>query len=163
MPGFEFHEAAIQISSLRIFHISTDPIIHLSGPFFVAGNQSVADADDATGMPGNIFLVRDDNDGVAFPEKFVKQRHDFRAGLGIEVARRLVGQQDGRFVDQRAGDGHALALAAGEFIGLVMNAVGQADLRQRLEGEAAAFLGGHARRKSAAIPHCAARSSAPAG
>ena len=96
------------------------------------------------GVPGDVFLVRDDDDGVAFPRKLLEQRHDFRAGLGIEIAGRLVGQQDGRLVDQRAGDGDALALAAGKFVGLVMNAVGQADLRQRLQRHLAPFLGGHA-------------------
>ncbi len=86
----------------------------------------------AAGMPGDVLLMCNNNDGVAFPPEFFKQRHDFLAGLGIEVACRFVGQQEGRFVDQGAGDGHALALAAGKFVGFVMNAVGQADLRQRV-------------------------------
>ena len=47
---------------------------------------------------------------------------------------------DGR-IDQGAGDGHALALAAGHFVGLVVDAVGQADAGQRLQRDAFAFVG----------------------
>ena len=66
-----------------------------------------------------------------------EQRHDFRAGFGIEISRRLVREQDGRLVHQRAGDGDALALAAGKFVGLVMNAVGQADVAPALRARSA--------------------------
>src|SRR5665213_729021 len=61
---------------------------------FIARNQPVADADDATGLPGDIFLVRYHNDRMAAPGKLLEQRHDFRAGLGIKISRRLVGQQN---------------------------------------------------------------------
>ena len=44
--------------------------------------------------------------------KLGKQRHDFRAGLRIEISGRLVGEQDRGIVDERACDRHALALAA---------------------------------------------------
>ncbi len=44
------------------------------------------------------------------------------AGGGIQVARGLVGQQHRRINAERAGDGHALALAAGKFIGQVIQA-----------------------------------------
>ena len=111
---------------------------------FVAGDQAVADADDAPRMPGDVLLVRDDNDGVALLRELLEQRHDFLAGLGIEIAGRFVRQQDGRLVHQRAGDGHALALAAGKFVGLVMNAVGQADVAQRLQRHLPALVGRHA-------------------
>ena len=47
------------------------------------------------------------------------QRFDFRthlhAQLGVEVAQRLVQQHDLRLVDERAGEGDPLLLAAGEF------------------------------------------------
>jgi len=53
-----------------------------------------------------------------------EQRHDFGAVLEsrLPVGRR---RADGGLVDERAGDGHALALAAGKFVGLVMDAIGQ--------------------------------------
>src|ERR1039458_9967859 len=53
-------------------------------------------------------------------------------------------RSDGRFVDQGGGNGHALALTAGKFVGLVMYAVGQTDLRERVERDLAALLRGHA-------------------
>ena len=76
--------------------------------------------------------------------QFREQGHDLGAGLGVEVPGRLIGQQDGGPVDQRAGDGNALALAAGELVGFVMNAVSQADLGERLERDLAALVRRHA-------------------
>jgi hypothetical protein len=46
----------------------------------------------------------------------------------VERAGRLVGQHQLRIVDQRAGDGHALLLAAGKLRRMVVHALGQADL-----------------------------------
>ena len=48
-----------------------------------------------------------------------KTRHDLGAGLRVEVARRLVGQQDRRIVDERARDRHALPLTARQLVGPV--------------------------------------------
>jgi len=48
----------------------------------------------------------------------VEEGHDLVAGLGVEVSGGLVGEDDGGVIDQGAGDGDALALAAGEFVGL---------------------------------------------
>ena len=50
----------------------------------------------------------------------VEQLHDPDRGLGVEVAGRLVGQQQRRVVDERARDRHALLLAAGELVGEVV-------------------------------------------
>src|ERR1035437_3993876 len=111
------------------------------GNFLIARDQSVADADDALRVQGHFLLVRDDDDGVAPVGKALEQRHDFRAGLGIEISRRLVREQDGRFVHKRTRDGDALTLSAGKFVRLVMHTVGQADAGQRFKRELAAFLG----------------------
>ena len=43
-----------------------------------------------------------------------QQREDLAAGRGVEVAGRLVGEHHARPRDERAGDGHALLLAAGQ-------------------------------------------------
>ena len=48
------------------------------------------------------------------------QAQDLGAGVSVEVAGRLVGEQDRRIDRQRAGDGDALALAAGELVGQVV-------------------------------------------
>ena len=49
-------------------------------------------------------------------------------GVRVEVAGRLVGQHAGRLGDQRAREGAALALAAGELARLVLEALAEADL-----------------------------------
>ncbi len=69
----------------------------------------------------------------------VEQRHDLDAGLGVEVAGRFVGQDDGGPVDQGAGDGDALALTAGELVGLVVHACFQADVGEDFFGALDAF------------------------
>ncbi len=52
------------------------------------------------------------------------------AQLGVEIGQRLVQQDDGRVVDERAGERDALLLAAGE---LVRKALGEVPERQLLE------------------------------
>ena len=70
-----------------------------------------------------------------------EQVHHLAAGARVEIARRLVGQQDRRLVGQRAGDGHALLLAAGELRGMVGRPRFQADLLQQLADALAALVG----------------------
>ena len=59
--------------------------------------------------------------------QLVEQAHHVRARSGIEVARRLVRQQQGRPAGQRPRNRHALLLAAGKLGRLVIHAVKQAD------------------------------------
>ncbi len=44
---------------------------------------------------GDVGLVRDEDDGVALGMQSVEEGHDLVAGLGVEVAGGLVGQDDG--------------------------------------------------------------------
>src|SRR5689334_22858647 len=88
----------------------------------VAGDDAVANGDDTMSVLGDIRLVGDEDDGVAPSVEFIKEGHDLVAGLGVEVAGGLVGEDDGGVVDKGTGDGHALALTAGELIGLVEHA-----------------------------------------
>src|SRR5690349_16943521 len=84
------------------------------------------------GVLRDVVFVGDKNDGVALTVKIREESHDFFAGLGIKVARRLVSQNDGWRIDQGAGNSDALALTAGKFIRLVIHAVGELDAGQRL-------------------------------
>ena len=59
--------------------------------------------------------------------QLAEQVQDFGSRVAVEVAGRLVGQDQRGLVDQRAGDGHALLLAAGEFGRLVVQPVAQAE------------------------------------
>src|SRR5207245_1974726 len=73
----------------------------------------------------HVVFVRDDDDGVAAVVERAEEVEDLAARLRIEVPRRLVGEQQGRFVHQSAGNGHALSLPAGELVRLVMHPVAQ--------------------------------------
>ena len=57
--------------------------------------------------------------------QILHQRQDVGAGLRVEVAGRLVGQQDRRIHGQRARDRDALALAARELVGKMIQARAQ--------------------------------------
>ena len=63
-----------------------------------------------------------------------------RAGARVEVAGRLVGEHDRRPADERAGDGHALALAAGQLRRAVVERGGRGrPARSASRGRAAAL------------------------
>jgi len=49
-----------------------------------------------------------------------KKRHDIVARCRVQRSGGFVGQEQRRLIDQRAGNGHALALASGEFVGFVI-------------------------------------------
>ena len=68
----------------------------------------------AADAANQLAVVRRDDDGRAARVDLAKQIHDLERQIRIEVAGRLVGEDDRRIVDQRAGDGDALLLAAGE-------------------------------------------------
>src|SRR5271155_3157675 len=93
-----------------------------AGGEVVAGDDAVADGDDAVGVFGDVGLVGDDDDGVAVGVELVEEGHDLVAGLGVEVAGGLVGEDDGGAIDEGAGDGNTLLFAAGELIGAVIEA-----------------------------------------
>ncbi len=80
---------------------------------------------------GDIRLVRDQHNRVSLRVQLVKKTHDLYAGLGVKVACRLIRQNNRRAVDQRARNGDSLALTARELIGLVVHAVGKANVSQR--------------------------------
>ena len=90
-------------------------------------DQAVAHGDDALGVLRDVGLVRDQHDGLAAVVQLLEDAHDLFGRARVEVAGRLVGEEDGRIGDQRAGDGHALLLAAGELRRLVVLAAGEAD------------------------------------
>ena len=67
---------------------------------------------------------------AALPGLGEQQVGDLPAGRLVEIAGRLVGDQDARLRRQRAGDRHALLLAAGKLAGIVRDAVAKADRRE---------------------------------
>ena len=93
----------------------------------IAGDDTVADGDDAMGVLGDVRLVGDEDDGVALGVEIVEESHDLFAGFGVEVSGGLVGKNDGGVIDEGAGDGDALALSAGELVWLVHHAGAEVD------------------------------------
>src|ERR1035437_1263396 len=81
----------------------------------IAFNVTVAPTDGAARAFSHRRIVGDENQRFALGVQFIEHLHDFHAGGGIEIAGGLVGQNHERIVDQRAGDGDALLLAAGKF------------------------------------------------
>ncbi len=75
----------------------------------------------------------------------VEQPHDVDRGLGIEVAGRLVGEQQRRVVDERPRDRDALLLPAGELVGHVVQLRRQAGQPQDVRHLGADLLAGAAR------------------
>ena len=65
------------------------------------------------GLADQVQVVGDDDGGLALDE-FVEGVEDELGGLGVQAGGGLVQDQDGRLADERAGDGQALALPAGE-------------------------------------------------
>ena len=92
-------------------------------------DQAVGEEEDAVGDRGRAGLVRDHDERLpVVGHRVLEQLEDLAARLRVEVAGRLVGEHDGRLRDERARDGDALLLAAGELGGAVAAAVVQADL-----------------------------------
>ena len=85
--------------------------------------------DDAPGVAGDLVFVCDQDDGQPLlAVELLEHVEDLDAGARVEVAGRLVGEEEGGVVDEGAGDGDALLLAAGELGRLVFEPIGQADV-----------------------------------
>ena len=82
------------------------------------------------GAGGQTRVVGDVDHGLAALGQLGQEVEDLGGGFGVEVAGRLVGDEDGRVVGQRAGDGDALLLAAGKLAGQTFGVIGQSDLGQ---------------------------------
>ena len=88
----------------------------------------VADDEDAVGVGGRLRIVGDEDDRLAALDARAPERiEDLGAGRVVEVAGRLVGEQEGRPGDERPGDGDALLLAGRQLVGLVVLLAGQVD------------------------------------
>ena len=74
--------------------------------------------------------------------QLIEQRHDLIAGLRVQVAGRLVGQDDRRPVDERARNGNALPLTAGKLVRLMVHALFEVHRAQGRFRALNALLGG---------------------
>ena len=84
-------------------------------------------------------VVGDDDGGLAaLPVEAPQERKHLGRARRVEVAGRLVGEEQGRLVHQRPREGDALLLAAGELHRPMVRALGQADHVERLQRRALA-------------------------
>ena len=106
--------------------------------------------------------------GAAFGAQREEQIHDLLAGVRIEITGGLIRQDNRRTVDQRAGDGHPLLFAAGQFRGPMVHAFTETDAFQKgaptvsrlvarnarhAGGQANIFQRGHFRKQMVGLEH----------
>ena len=85
------------------------------GALLVEDDQAVGEVEDAVGDRGRARIVGHHHDRLAVVvARAPEQREDLGARARVEVARRLVGEDDRRPRDERARDRDALLLAARE-------------------------------------------------
>ena len=63
-----------------------------------------------------------------------QSRKHMVGGVHVKVSGRLVGQQDPRRIGDRAGDGHPLLLAAGQFRRTMGQPLAQAEIAEQFDG-----------------------------
>ncbi|EMA68522.1 GDSL-like lipase/acylhydrolase domain-containing protein [Halorubrum distributum JCM 13916] len=85
--------------------------------------------------------MRHRDDGDALGLDALELREDRLPRLGVEVPRRLVREQHGGLVDQRAGDGDALLLPARELARLVVEPVAEPEPREQVRRPVARVAG----------------------
>ena len=95
---------------------------------------AVSEFDAAIGLPRDVWVVRDHQNRVACMVQLAKNFQDDLFIGFVEIAGGLVGQNNFRLIDQRAGDGHALLLAAGELRRQMRHAFAHPDAAQSFFG-----------------------------
>jgi hypothetical protein len=89
---------------------------------------AVAHRDQPVGGGRDPGVVGDDEQRLPGRTEAVEQPEDLQSGGAIEVAGRLVGEDDERLVAERARDRDPLPLTARERRGQMLGSVGEADL-----------------------------------
>src|ERR1051326_1180263 len=94
---------------------------------------AVAYRHDSFGVLRDVVLVCDQHDRFSFVVECLKDGHDLFRRARVEISRRLVSEHDCRIRDERACDGDALLLSAGQLRGLIAFASFQSHAMQRVE------------------------------
>ena len=112
-----------------------------SAHVLVARDLAVENLDHARHALRQFLVVRDHQHRLALAYDFVEQVKDIVRIARVEVARRLVGDDQGRIVGQRARNRGALLLAARNRAGQLVHLVGQPDDFQQMLGALAPLFG----------------------
>ena len=111
-------------------------------------DKPVPHRDDAIGIGRDVGLVCHQNDREAAAAVERDERvHDLVRRPRVEVSGRLVGEKDGRRIDQRARNGDALLLSAGKLSRCVVLALRQSDDTQRFACALGTLRAGRRRRR----------------
>ena len=95
--------------------------------------RPVGEVEHAVGDRGGARLVRDHHDRLAeLLDRVTQELEDLGARRRVEVAGRLVREDDVRLRDERTGDRDALLLATGELGGAVREAIAESDRGDQL-------------------------------
>ncbi|MPM29148.1 hypothetical protein SDC9_75688 [bioreactor metagenome] len=113
----------------------------------VTDHHAVAQIDDAVGVLFGEFGVVGDHDHQAIVGDLRQQFHDLDAGRRVERAGRFISQQDLGIIDECAGNGHPLHLAAGKLVRTLVDMVAQPDLAQGGDGPLLALAGRNTRQR----------------
>src|SRR5215469_11170315 len=90
---------------------------------FLRSNLAVMELNSSVSQPRYNRVMRNHHKRPSLLMEFAQQaQHDFFVRR-VEIASRLVGQNDSRIVDQCPGDAHTLLLASGKLRGKMMSAV----------------------------------------
>ena len=92
----------------------------------------------AFGRPG--VVRHHDNRLAVMGVERGQQTEDLVGGFAVEIARRLIADEQSRVGHDRPGDGDPLLLAAGELVGLVSAPVGEVNQLQRGVDPSSALL-----------------------
>ena len=130
----------------------------------VSRQDAFVEVQRAPGALGGVRIVRDHDDRLAvIAVERLQQVEDLVAGLAIEIAGRLVAEQQRRVGHDRARDADALLLAAGQLPRIVPRAVGEPDDLQRDRRRACGARPSTASSAAAAARRSARRSAPAAG
>src|SRR5262249_13316037 len=102
--------------------------------------RAALDSIDPIGHADDLTTVRHHHDGPAgLARERVEQIEHTRRRLGVEIAGRLIGENQRRVMDQRSRDGDALLLASREPLGIALAPAAQTDAIEQLAGARGAF------------------------
>src|SRR5947209_5829578 len=134
-----FHTLHAQLKkSILFFLVGDGKVLQLlggvaaGGDFVIPPYPTVLEDDDAVGVPGDVRLVRDEDERYpALAVEALENLHDLDRGARIKIPRRLVGEDERRVVDECARDRHALLLSARQLVRVVPLAPRESDRVQR--------------------------------
>ena len=91
----------------------------------VVNDTPILQPDDPLGLHRNGVVVGDEHHGVPLPVQLLQHPQHLAAGVAVQRAGGLVGQNDRRVTRQSTCNGDTLLLAAGKLVGLVLELIAQ--------------------------------------